>query len=145
MRGETPMKRMLLQYFLLIAGAGLMVVPAVAQEAASAKKPEKVEAALKAAERFDGRATLRAKDGSAKELHVVVRNWAIHPGEEVTRFPERDFTVVQLVAGRVVTVIAGQEKARTGGEFWTVPAGGAMGGEREGGTAAFQTIRNKKK
>jgi quercetin dioxygenase-like cupin family protein len=139
------MRRMLLQYFLLIAGAGLMVVPAVAQEAASAKKPEKVEAALKAAERFDGRATLRAKDGSAKELHVVVRNWAIHPGEEVTRFPERDFTVVQLVAGKVVTVIDGQEKVRTGGEFWTVPAGASMAVKVTSESASFQTITIKQK
>ncbi len=139
------MERILLQYFLLIAGAGLMVVPAVAQEAAPAKKAEKVEAALKAAERFDGRATLRAKDGSAKELHVVVRNWAIHPGEEVTRFPEKDFTVLQLVAGKVVTVIGGQEKVRTGGEFWAVPAGASMAVRVTSESASFQTITIKEK
>lgn len=137
------MLRFWLRYVCVIVAAGLMGVYAVAQEAAAPKKPEKTEATLKAAERFDGRATVRAKDGSAKELHVVVRNWAIHPGEEVTRFPEKDFTVVQLVAGKVVTVIDGQEKARTGGEFWAIPAGASMAVRVTSESASFQTATIK--
>lgn len=134
------MLRFWLRCVCLIVAPGLMGVYAVAQEAAAPKSPEKTEATLKAAERFDGRATVRAKDGTAKELHVVVRNWAIHPGEEVTRFPEKDFTVVQLVAGKVVTVINGQEKTRTGGEFWAIPAGASMAVRVTSESASFQTV-----
>jgi hypothetical protein len=105
------MQRYWLRCLCLMVAAGLTVIHAAAQEAASPKKPEKVEAALKASERFDGKATLRAKDGSLRELHVVVRNWVIHPGEQVTRFPEKEFTVVELVAGSVITVIDGQKKS----------------------------------
>ena len=123
----------------LMIAADLALVSAAPQEAASPNKEQKVEAALKAAERFDGRATLRTKDGRPRELHVVVRNWVIHPGEQVTRFPERDFTIVELVAGTVVTVIDGQEKEFTGG-FWAVPPGSSMSIRVKSESASLQTV-----
>jgi hypothetical protein len=125
-----------------MVAVGLTLIPVAAQGPASPNKPQKGEAALKAAERFDGRATLRAKDGSPRDLHVVVRNWVIHPGEQVTRFPERDFTIVELVAGTVVTVIDGQEKEFSGG-FWTVPAGGSMSIRVKSESASLQTVTIK--
>lgn len=120
------MLRYWLRCLFLMVAASLIVIYTAAQEAVSPKKAEKVEAALKPAERFDGRTTLRAKDGSSRELHVVVRNWVIHPGEQVTRFPEKDFTVVELIAGSVITVIDGQEKESPG---WTL---GSTGGRIDG-------------
>jgi hypothetical protein len=133
------MRRYWLWCSCLVVAAYWMSVRVAAQEAASPNTAQKVEASLKAAERFDGRATLHAKDGSPRELHVVVRNWVIHPGEQVTRFPERDFTIVELVAGTVVTVIDGQEKEFTGG-FWTVPAGGSMSIRVKSESASLQTV-----
>jgi hypothetical protein len=136
------MLRYWLRCLFLMVAASSIVIYAAAQEAASPKKGEKAEAALKPAERFDGRTTLRAKDGRPRELHVVVRNWVIHPGEQVSRFPEKDFTVVELIAGSVITVIDGQEKEFTGG-FWAVPAGALMAVRVTSESASFQTITIK--
>jgi quercetin dioxygenase-like cupin family protein len=102
---------------------------ALACLAPTAARPQATQApaaALQSFGRFDGRLTLRAPEGRAREIHVVVRQWQIHGRQRVDRFPERGFVVVHLHSGRVTTVINGKEETRKGGDFWVVPAGASM-------------------
>lgn len=137
------MRRHWMQCLIVVVAEGLALVSVAAQESPPTGKPQKTEAVLKPAERFDGRATLSAKDGRMRDLHVLVRNWVIHPGEQVSRFPERDFTVVELVAGSVITMIDGQEKEIKGGGFWILPAGGSMSIRVTSESASLQTVTIK--
>lgn len=75
-------------------------------------------------ERFDGKVTLRTKDGQFKELHVVIRNWIIPGG--TSQLPQKGFMVVQSRAGILTTVIDNELKERNENAFWIVPTGSFM-------------------
>jgi len=91
-------------------------------------------------ERFSGPVTVRARDGSARVVQVVVRNWIVDNRQKIARFPEEGPVIVQLTGGELVTIIGGQRQERKSGEFWTVPAGSTMSLETGNDSAALQTV-----
>ena len=116
----------------LFAGSSLaQVTPPPEGRAAQLRKP---------IERFSGPVTVRARDGSSRDVQVVVRNWIIDNQQKIARFPEEGFVIVQLTGGELVTVIDGQRRERKSGEFWTIPAGSAMSIETGDDSAALQTV-----
>ncbi len=128
----------------LLASAILAVTGIITQRLPFADSQQKTEAALTPIERFDNVTTLRTKDGKRRDIHIVIRNWIIHPGEKVSRFPEPGFMIVQLRAGKVIVVIDGKEQKHQTGEFWAVPAGSSMSIQVTSESAVLQTMAVRK-
>jgi len=69
---------------------------------------------------------------------VTVRQIIIDPMQRGL-LPTTGETLVELKAGDLTTVIGGQRRERTEGEFWTVPAGTRMVVETEDDAAIIET------
>jgi hypothetical protein len=104
----------------------------VAQEAPRVVPP-------KAVERFAGKILLR--EPQPHEISVSIHNWIIRGGQKIAalELPAKGTLLVQLRGGSLLTVIAGRRQQRKEGEFWTVPAGAAMGIETGDDSAIIQT------
>lgn len=114
----------LLVAVLIPAGAPLAaVVPPVGGEQ---KSPAGATETLRPEQRFQLTATVLDKAGKTKTIRATERQWEILGNQRITHFPEQGFLLVQLIGGRVTTVIGGKEQKRHHGEFWTVPAGTPM-------------------
>jgi hypothetical protein len=124
--------------------SALLATPdAPAQEVRPGEAPQQpydVQGLRQPFERFDGRITVRTRDGRVRELHVVIRNWIIDRGHTIPRFPEDGFLLVQLRGGQVFTVIEGQRLERHEDEFWAVRAGASMLVETGNDSAILQTV-----
>ena len=120
----------------------LLATTTLAQEiqAGSSRQKPDVPGLRRPFERFDGKITLRTKDGQSRELHVVIRNWIIDRGQTIQRFPEAGFMIVQLRGGQLTTVIDSQRQERQEDEFWTVPAGSSLSIETGNDSALLQTM-----
>src|SRR6266851_362363 len=92
---------------------------------------------------FDGKITVRTKQGKDKEIRVVIRNWFMPKGGVVPRFPEEGFMIVQLQNGRLTTTIDGQREERKSGDFWFLPAGSTMSMETAHTAASLETMAMK--
>ena len=125
----------------LILGS-LLTTATLAQEMGPVSSQQKSDASglRRPFERFDGKITLRTKDGQSRELHVVIRNWIIDRGQKIPRFPEGGFMIVQLRGGQLTTVIDSQRQERQEDEFWTVPAGSSLSIETGNDSALLQTL-----
>jgi quercetin dioxygenase-like cupin family protein len=97
---------------------------------------------------FEGKTRLRevGAKGGLRETDVRIQNVAIVGGQKLESLGLRSngITIVQLRAGKLVTVINGKRQERQEGEFWTVPPGVAMSVETEDDTATIQTIEISK-
>lgn len=126
---------------LLVAGSLVATVAAAQQQRPSPPDRPAFDAPVRLApiERFDGPVTFRGKDGRPQTVRVVVRNWTIPNRQQIVRFPEEGFLIVQLRGGQLTTVISGQRQERREDEYWTVPAGVAMSIETGNDTATIQT------
>lgn len=128
--------------------SGLLIIGLLLQTAALGQERQAVTAQGRADaprlrrpfERFDGRVTLRMKDGRMRQLSVVIRNWIIDSRQQIPRFPEEGFMIVQLRGGQLATVIDGKRQERREGEFWTVPVGSSMSVETGNDSATLQTM-----
>lgn len=130
-RGPNLVSGIVLAGLLVAESAVAQVAPSPGGEAAQLRKP---------IERFSGPVTVRAPDGSPRQVQVVVRNWIIDNRRRIAQFPEEGFLIVELTGGELATVIDGQRRERKSGEFWTVPAGSTMAIETGNDSAALQTV-----
>jgi quercetin dioxygenase-like cupin family protein len=95
---------------------------------------------LRPKERFQLKATLTDKAGKPKTVNLSARQWDVLGNQRLAVFPEHGFLLVQLVGGRVTTIIAGKEQKRRHGEFWTVPANTQMSVTAVGEDATLQVV-----
>jgi|SRR5579864_2115152 len=128
----------------LFASTMLVLTGMITQRLPFADSQQKTEAALIPVERFDGVTTLLTKAGKRRDIHIILRNWIIHPGEKVSRFPETGFMIVQLRAGKVIVMIDGKEQKHQTGEFWAVPASSLMSIQVTSESAVLQTMAVRK-
>lgn len=95
---------------------------------------------------FQGTTRVRMRDaqGAARlvDVDVSVQNWIVNERQKVDALPVQYKTlmVVQVNGGEITTVIQGEKQKRKENEFWTVPAGTAMGFETGNDSASIQTI-----
>ena len=91
-------------------------------------------------ERFVGTLTLRRPQ--PRQVSVAIHHWIIRSRQQIAalELPVKGLAIVQLRGGSVVTTVGGERRKRTEGEFWTVPAGTAMGVETEDDSAILQTV-----
>jgi quercetin dioxygenase-like cupin family protein len=91
-------------------------------------------------ERFAGTLTLRRPQ--SREVNLVIHQWIIRSRQKIAALdlPMKGVVVVQLRGGSLVTIIGGERRKRTEGEFWTVPPGTTMGIETEDDSAIVQTV-----
>lgn len=88
-----------------------------------------------------GAKTLSAPPSPRAEVvrrRVTVQQIIIDPMQRGL-LPTTGETLVELKAGDLITVIGGQRRERTEGEFWTVPAGTRMLVETEDDAAIIET------
>lgn len=128
-----------LSFLLVAASLAATVAPAQQRPGPPARPSFDAPVTLAPIERFDGPVTFRARDGQPRTVRVVVRNWTIPNRQQIARFPEEGFLIVQLRGGQLTTVIAGQRQERKEDEYWTVPAGVPMSIETGNDTATIQT------
>jgi hypothetical protein len=110
------------------------------QTAPPSEEQAKTDALRKPFDRFDTTVELRPREGMARRLRVVMRNWIIDNRRQIARFPEEGFLIVQLRAGKLTTTIDGKRDERTEDEFWTVPVGSVMSVETGNDSAIIQTV-----
>jgi hypothetical protein len=125
------------------AGAGLFAISfllGVAAVPETAPKANGATETFRSKERFQLSATLHDKAGRTKTVRVSARQWDVLGNQRVAQFPEHAFLLVELLGGRVTTVIAGKEQKRHHGEFWTVPAGAPMSVTAVGEDATLRVI-----
>ena len=91
-------------------------------------------------ERFVG--TLTLQKPQREDVRVGLYQWIVRGRQKIAalELPVQGTTIVQLRAGKLTTVIDGQRQQRREGEFWTVPAGAALGIETDDDSAIIQTL-----
>jgi len=104
-----------------------------------AQKHESIDtAAIQHLEKFQGAATLLDTKGKPSMVRAAVHQWTILGEQRIPEFQEGGFLLVQLLGGRVSTVIDGKEQKRAKGEFWVVPANARMSVHATGETATLE-------
>jgi len=78
--------------------------------------------------------------GKSKNVRVAVHQWTILGEQRIPELQERGFLLVQLLGGKVTTVIDGKEQRRAKGEFWIVPANAKMSIHATGETATLEVM-----
>jgi hypothetical protein len=96
-------------------------------------------AELKATRSFDGGATV-LRQGARKQIVLSIRNWIVQNRQQILTFPEQGLLVIQVRAGSLTTIIDGKRQERGVDEFWTVPAGTAMGIETGDDSVVLQVV-----
>jgi quercetin dioxygenase-like cupin family protein len=124
---------------LLMPVLGLSLVEIAASTASAQTKSESV-AALSPRVRFEGDVAVQTKAGASRMMRVVLRDWTIRGAQRIERFPEQGFAVVQLHSGNLTTTINGKQEKRSGGDFWTIPAGATMSVQVTSESAVLQTM-----
>src|SRR5579863_3209785 len=92
------------------------------------------------ANRFEGDAQFKDKNGKSKGAHVTIRQWSIPGKQKVDALPERGFLLVTVRAGKVTTTIGGEQKQRVTGDFWTVQEDQRMSVEATRETAVLEVV-----
>jgi len=120
--------------WMLAAAIGSLVLGCLGLAAVTfaQKKEGASTGALQHTERFQGTAALKDKAGKAKTVRLAVHNWTLLGEQHIDEFPEHGFLLVQLLSGKVTTVIDGKTEKRNKGEFWVVRANEKMGIEARG-------------
>ena len=90
--------------------------------------------------RFRGDAHFKGKDGRTRDAQVTIRQWTIPPKQKADSLPERGFLLVTVRAGKVTTIINGQQQQRSTDDFWTVPANSKMSVEASGEAALLEVL-----
>jgi quercetin dioxygenase-like cupin family protein len=104
-----------------------------------AQKQEGINTAtIQHSEKFQGAATLLEKGGRPRTVRASVHQWTILGDQLIPEFQEHGFLLVQLLGGKVTTVIEGKEQKRVSGEFWVVPANARMSIHATGETATLE-------
>lgn len=92
--------------------------------------------------RYQGTIAVSVKAAAPVTLQVLRKNYGVvGPKAQITL--ETGFMVVHLRAGRVATIINGERRQRSPGEFWTVPAGAQLSIEVVGESASLETFSVK--
>jgi|SRR5271154_1315544 len=132
------------RYLRVAAVASLVLGWFTSSVRAYAQKQESINpAAIQHLDKFQGAATLLDMSGKSRNVHVAVHQWTILGEQRIPEFQERGFLLVQLLGGKVTTVIDGKEQRRAKGEFWIVPANAKMSIHATGETATLEvTIVN---
>jgi hypothetical protein len=132
--GTTP--RVLMTATLLALGSTAVLL---AQE----QQPPAQKPFVTATTRYEGTAAVSVKAGAPVTLQVLRKNYGvIGPKAQIT-LPETGFMVVHLRVGRVTTILNGERRERTPGEFWTVPTGAQLSIEIIGESASLETFSVK--
>ena len=84
--------------------------------------------------------TLKARMAEPGDAQVTIRQWTIPPKQKVDSLPERGFLLVTVRAGKVTTIINGQQQQRSTDDFWTVPANSKMSVEASGEAALLEVL-----
>ncbi len=86
--------------------------------------------------------TVNLQRPQVSKVGVAVHIWTIREGQKhaALEIPGKGLLVVQVRTGTITTVIGGKREERKEGDFWTVPAGVAMGVETGQDTAILQTV-----
>jgi len=95
-------------------------------------------AAVQHFDKFQSSATLLDTRGKPRNIRVAVHQWTILGEQRIPEFQEHGFLLVQLLGGKVSTVIDGKEQRRAKGEFWVVPATSKMNIHATGETATLE-------
>jgi glyoxylate utilization-related uncharacterized protein len=116
-----------------------------AQQTPPSKTESPAPNALQSLERFNNREMTMSFLRSGKQTapaaaHITIRDWQIHGKQKTEKFPESGFLVVELLSGKVTTIINGKEEKHNPGEFWTVPAGASMSVQVTTESAAFHVL-----
>jgi quercetin dioxygenase-like cupin family protein len=136
MQASQPVAR---RCFLATAAVSLVLGYFGLGPAAFAQKQERsTTATIQRLERFQAVATLLGKSGKSVAVHAAVHEWTILGEQRIPEFQEHDFLLVQLLGGKVTTVIDGKEQRRAKGEFWVVPANAKMSINATGETASLE-------
>jgi quercetin dioxygenase-like cupin family protein len=115
----------------------------VSSSMAFAQKQEISTATIQHVEKFQGATTLLDKSGKPRMVRAAVHHWTILGEQRIPEFEERGLLLVQLLGGKVTTVIDGKEQKRSKGEFWVVPANAKMSIHATGETATLDvTVLN---
>jgi hypothetical protein len=122
-----------------LAALGLILIPVAAPLAAEKAASGSTET-FRAKDRFQLSATVQDKAGRTRTIRVSARQWDILGNQRALQFPEHGFLLVELLGGRVTTVIGGKEQKRHHGEFWTVPAGTPMSVTAVGEDATLNVV-----
>ena len=75
--------------------------------------------------RFAATVTTPTENGAAQSFDVSLGSLSLRGGRQIEA-PSMDYYVATLVAGEVITSIAGKETERHPGDTWAVSAGEAM-------------------
>jgi quercetin dioxygenase-like cupin family protein len=125
--------------FLTSAVAGLVFGCLPLAATTLAQKQEGINTAtIQHSEKFQGGATLLDKGGKPRMVRASVHQWTILGDQLIPEFQEHGFLLVQLLGGKVTTVIEGKEQKRSSGEFWVVPANARMSIHATGETATLE-------
>jgi len=127
----------------LVVG-GLMLGSLAPGNSVYAQKDQSINAApVQRSERFQGSTTVKDATGKPRVARLAIRHWTILGEQSIPEFQEKGFLLVQLLGGKVTTVIDGKEQKRSKGEFWAVPANSKMSVHATGETATLEvTILN---
>jgi quercetin dioxygenase-like cupin family protein len=120
--------------------AFLLILGVMAPLGMAQKPAEGNTETLRSRQRFQLSATLLDKTSKTRTVQLSARQWDVLGNKRIARFPEHGFLLVQLVGGRVTTIIDGKQQKRQHGEFWTVPANSQMSVIAAGEDATLQVI-----
>jgi len=121
------------------AAVGLVLGWLTSSATTYAQKQESINtAAIQHLEKFQGAATLVDTKGKPRMVRAAVHQWTILGEQRIPEFQEHGFLLVQLLGGKVSTVIDGKEQRRVKGEFWVVPANAKMSIHATGETATLE-------
>jgi hypothetical protein len=118
-----------------VASLLLIYVSAVARGQKAPNSPN-----LEQRNRFDGSTTLLDKTGRTETIHATIRQWVVSGHQPVRDFPEQGLLLVQLRAGKVITVIDGKEERRVSSDFWVVPSKAKMSVQVTGESANLDVL-----
>jgi hypothetical protein len=76
--------------------------------------------------------TTPAENGAAQSFDVSLGSLSLRGGRQIEAPPSMGYYVATLVAGEVITSIAGKETPRRPGDTWAVNAGEAMSVQLQG-------------
>jgi quercetin dioxygenase-like cupin family protein len=119
--------------------AGLVLGWLTSSVTTYAQKQESINtAAIQHFERFQSTATLLDTKGRTRMVRAAVHQWTILGEQRIPEFQEHGSLLVQLLGGKVSTVIDGKEQRRAKGELWVVPSNAKMSVHTTGETATLE-------
>ena len=110
----------------LLVSLVLCLLPCLSlAQAPSGSVENRTGAGVAASSRFAATVTTPAENGAAQSFDVSLGSLSLRGGRQIEA-PSMGYYVATLVAGEVITSVAGKETDRHPGDTWAVNAGEAM-------------------